>query len=62
MGIRKMREKVLKRLEICLHDFESDDRFTHSYYQGIVVNIGNIKKYDTYIPSQDKNKNFRETT
>lgn len=55
-----LREKVLKRLEICSEDFESDDRFTHSYYQGMVVNIGNIKNYDTYIPSQDKNKKFLE--
>ena len=26
----------------------------------MVVNIGNIKNYDTYIPSQDKNKKFLE--
>lgn len=56
----KLREKVLKRLNICSEDFESDDIFTHSYYQGMVVNIGNIKKYNTYIPLQDKNKKFLE--
>ena len=47
-------------MNICSEDFESDDIFTHSYYQGMVVNIGNIKKYDTYIPLQDKNKKFLE--
>lgn len=32
--------------------------FTHSYYQGLLVEIGNLKKFDTFIPNQDKNKKF----
>ncbi len=32
--------------------------FNHSYYQGLLLEIGNIKKYSTYIPAQDKNKLF----
>lgn len=32
--------------------------FTHSYYQGLLVQVGNLKKYTTFIPSQDKNKIF----
>lgn len=32
--------------------------FNHSYYQGLLLEIGNIKKYFTYIPAQDKNKLF----
>lgn len=38
----------------------SEEIFTHSYYQGIIVEIGKIKKYDTYVPPQDKNKKFLE--
>ena len=34
--------------------------FTHSYYQGIIVNIGNMRKYQTYVPPQDKNRKFLE--
>lgn len=34
------------------------DLFNHSYYQGLVVEIGNIKGYSTFIPNQDKNKPF----
>lgn len=30
----------------------------HSYYQGLLVEIGNLKGFTTYIPAQDKNKNF----
>lgn len=32
--------------------------FNHSYYQGLLLEIGNIKKYSTYVPPQDKNKLF----
>lgn len=34
------------------------DIFNHSYYQGLLVEIGNLKKYETFVPSQDKNKKF----
>jgi hypothetical protein len=29
---------------------------THSYYQGVLINIGNLKGFQTYSPQQDKNK------
>jgi hypothetical protein len=32
--------------------------FNHSYYQGILLSIGNLKKLGTFCPSQDKNKMF----
>jgi len=35
-----------------------EGKFTHSYYQGMIVEIGNIKGYKTYVPPQDKNKRF----
>jgi len=30
----------------------------HSYYQGILAIIGNLRGFSTYIPNQDKNKYF----
>ncbi len=30
----------------------------HSYYQGLLVQIGRLKKYATFVPNQDKNKPF----
>lgn len=54
------KEDVLTKLSIEPNNKVSDERFTHSYYQGIVVEIGNIKKFRTYIPAQDKNKKFLE--
>jgi len=34
------------------------DVFTHSYYQGLVVQIGNLRRHETFIPAQDKNRIF----
>lgn len=32
--------------------------FNHSYYQGLLVEIGKLKKYEAFVSSQDKNKKF----
>ena len=32
--------------------------FNHSYYQGLLVSIGNLKKLGTFVPNQDKNRMF----
>lgn len=32
--------------------------FNHSYYQGLLLIMGKLKKYLTFIPNQDKNKKF----
>lgn len=32
--------------------------FNHSYYQGLLLEIGNCRKLLTYIPKQDKNKKY----
>ena len=35
-----------------------DTEFTHSYYQGLLVQLGNLKKFETFVPLQDKNRIF----
>ena len=30
----------------------------HSYYQGLIITIGNLKNFQTYLPNQDRNKLF----
>jgi hypothetical protein len=35
-----------------------DDAFNHTYYQGLLVEIGNWQSYDTFVPHQDKNRLF----
>lgn len=34
--------------------------FTHTYYQGLLVEVGNLKKYGTFVPNQDKNRKYLE--
>lgn len=32
--------------------------FNHSYYQGLILTIGNLRNFKTFLPNQDKNKLF----
>jgi len=34
------------------------NEFDHTYYQGLIVEIGNLKGYETFVPDQDKNRIF----
>lgn len=36
--------------------------FNHTYYQGILLQLGKLKKMETFIPNQDKNKKFLNQT
>lgn len=37
-----------------LNEIEANN--THSYFQGLLAQIGNLRNYETFIPNQDKNK------
>jgi hypothetical protein len=39
-------------------DDAKQEKFSHSYFQGLVVEIGNFKHFSTYVPAQDKNNLF----
>lgn len=39
---------------------ERKAEFSHSYYQGLLVEIGNLSDYATFVPPQDQNKNYLE--
>ena len=32
--------------------------FNHSYFQGLLLTIGNLKGFKTFVPNQDKNRSF----
>jgi hypothetical protein len=34
----------------------------HSYYQGLLLTLGNLKHFDTFAPNQDKNRRFLDKT
>lgn len=53
------RERVLKLFDIAGQPSPAKiEQFNHSYYQGLLLQIGNLKKYQTFVPHQDKNKLF----
>lgn len=59
-GLADRKQDVLRRLNICEEDKKTIIDFTHGYIQGIITEIGNLKKYTTYVPPQDKNRKFLE--
>lgn len=40
------------------HKSRTMNEFNHSYYQGILLKLGNMKGYGTFVPEQDKNELF----
>lgn len=60
-ALRECEKSVLEKFEIKEGDRVSEDIFTHGYYQGILIEMGNMHHYETYVPAQDKNRKFLET-
>ena len=57
-ALEENRDLVLERFEIKKGDTASEERFTHGYYQGLLVEIGKLNQFTTYIPPQDKKRLF----
>lgn len=59
-ALEECRDDVLRKLGIETGDKEKEELFTHSYYQGLIAEIGNMENYTTYVPAQDQNRKFLE--
>lgn len=60
-ALTTQREEVLEKLALAGQvSLSKAEEFNHSYYQGLLVEIGNLKNYETFVPHQDKNKLFLE--
>ena len=57
-ALEDCREKVLKKFKIKEGNRDSEEQFSHGYYQGLLIEIGKYRNRKTYIPSQDKNRMF----
>ena len=57
-ALEESREQVLKKLELKPGNKKSEEQFSHSYYQGLLVEIGKFRNLKTFVPAQDKNHNF----
>ena len=59
-ALEECREEVMRKFDIEPQEEKSVERFTHGYYQGLILEIGNMKHYTTYVPAQDQNRKFIE--
>jgi hypothetical protein len=59
-ALKEEKEKVLQLFEIQNKKSEKEVEFNHSYFQGLLLEIGKLRKFNTFIPNQDKNKKYLE--
>lgn len=57
-GLSERKKEIIDKYGISERKSERFESFNHSYFQGLVVEIGNIKGYSTFVPNQDKNKKY----
>ena len=58
-ALKSHRDIVLKKFDIDEKSSEEKrQEFDHSYYQGLLVEIGNLKGHQTFVPYQDKNRMY----
>ncbi|MCD8212473.1 MAG: hypothetical protein LUC34_00150 [Campylobacter sp.] len=56
-GLNEKKTEILKELGVKDEKNIAQSDFSHSYYQGLIADIGNLRNFTTYIPPQDKNRN-----
>lgn len=57
-ALEEQRDKVLQKFELKLGNKQSEEQFSHGYYQGLLIEIGKYRHLKTYVPAQDKSRNF----
>lgn len=57
-ALEECRDAVLRQFELKIGDKQSEEKFSHGYYQGLLVEIGKMRHRMTYVPAQDKNRKF----
>lgn len=58
-GLEDKREKIMATFSEEKSSLKKST-YTHSFYQGLVAETGNLKGFQTFIPAQDKNKPFSQ--
>lgn len=57
-ALKSYRNKLPDDIKAAKQKKTAKTKSDHYYYQGLAVQIGNIRKFHTFVPAQDKNKNF----
>lgn len=58
-GLAAEKEKVLRLFDARITS-EKQKEYSHYFFQGLVVEIGNFKGFKTFVPAQDRNKPFAQ--
>ncbi|OQA02958.1 MAG: hypothetical protein BWY69_00741 [Planctomycetes bacterium ADurb.Bin401] len=56
-ALKEYKDKLPKELKPQASQVEKDT-YSHTYYQGLLLEIGKLNKCHTFVPNQDKNKMF----
>jgi hypothetical protein len=61
-GLWALTSEKVKVMELFSNEKETKKErgYSHYFFQGLVVEIGNLKGFQTFVPSQDKNKPFAQ--
>ena len=57
-ALEECRDEVLRKFELKPGNKQSEELFSHGYYQGLLVEIGKFQHQTTYVPAQDQNRKF----
>lgn len=57
-ALEEARNAVLRKFDLVLGNKRSEEKFSHGYYQGLLVEIGKFQHQTTYVPAQDQNRLF----
>lgn len=60
-ALEEYRDEVLSKFNLKTGDRQSEEKFTHGYYQGLLVEIGKLQNYTTFVPAQDKHRLYLGT-
>lgn len=60
-ALEECKDAVLSKFKLQSGNKQSDEIFTHGYYQGLLVEIGKFQGLTTYIPAQDKHRLYLGT-
>ena len=61
-ALEERREEILQHFEIAPDRPAATEAFNHAYYQGLLLEIGSLRRHDTFVPHQDKNHLFLNRT
>lgn len=56
-GLTAEKDKVMRLFDVQGAP-EKQREYSHYFFQGLIVEIGNFKGFETFVPTQDKNKPF----